>query len=204
MSAMHRSHGDKECAAPAISAGSAGKENLILVGMLEAARESLPHDTAGASRFIEAALDLIRNSRVEIALADSLVSTQRFRRVAEYVETNLAQSLRIDELAAVAGISFADLNELFRRLTGDALRAYLRGRRLKRATCLMRSTPLKLVHIAAQCGFADQAHFSRTFRVQYGLSPRAWREALSTTQGAAASVHGHPVLRRPSTDGKSR
>jgi len=199
MSATHRCNGDEGAREPrAVHDPSAGKDILILAGMLEAAREALSRDVDEAGRLIDAALGLIRNSHARITTAESLLSAQRFHRVAKYVEINLAQSLPVEDFAAVAGISFEALNELFRRLTGDAFRAYLRGRRLQRAAYLMRSTPLKLVHIAAQCGFADQAHFTRTFRLQFGQSPRAWRVSLPTTSGseeAFETLRGGPRSR---------
>jgi AraC-like DNA-binding protein len=52
--------------------------------------------------------------------------------------------------------------ELFRRLLGDGAR---RG--------------ASIADLASQCGFADAAHASRTFKASFGLTPREFRSSIS-------------------------
>lgn len=75
-------------------------------------------------------------------------------------------------LARRARLSVGRLQHRLRAHTGMALRPYLRWLRLLRA----------LEHVAAggaltdaalEAGFADAAHFSRTFRRHFGIAPRA-------------------------------
>jgi AraC-like DNA-binding protein len=53
--------------------------------------------------------------------------------------------------------------------------AYVAIRRVERAKALMSSTREHLSEIALVCGFADQPHFSRSFRRIVGISPGRWR-----------------------------
>ena len=39
----------------------------------------------------------------------------------------------------------------------------------------MQAEGVPLATIAADCGFADQAHFSRSFRAAYGVPPSRFR-----------------------------
>jgi transcriptional regulator GlxA family with amidase domain len=63
---------------------------------------------------------------------------------------------------------------------GDSPHGYVMRRRMERAQGLMLSTDASLAQIAADCGLADQAHFSKVFRRFAGESPAAWRRARAT------------------------
>ena len=60
--------------------------------------------------------------------------------------------------------------------------AYVIQRRLEHATKLMIETDASLSEIAIACGFGDQAHLSRRFRAQTGVTPAAWRRAQKAGQ----------------------
>ena len=53
---------------------------------------------------------------------------------------------------------------------------FLRKLRLRIASRALMETDKSLADIALQCGFADQSHFSREFRRQFGRTPREYRE----------------------------
>lgn len=53
---------------------------------------------------------------------------------------------------------------------------FLRKLRLRIATRALMFTDASLADIALTCGFADQSHFSREFRRQFGRTPREYRE----------------------------
>ena len=50
-------------------------------------------------------------------------------------------------------------------------------RRLDRSRQLIGQNE-SLAAIAADCGFADHGHFSRTFNAAYGITPGQYRDAL--------------------------
>jgi AraC family transcriptional regulator len=60
-------------------------------------------------------------------------------------------------------------------------------RRVERATILMLASNCSLGDIAMQCGFADQAHFSRHFRLVTGVSPAAWRRTARVNRESTGS-----------------
>ena len=82
-------------------------------------------------------------------------------------------------LARAAGVSRAHLARLFREHLGATPVETLRVMRLDRAANLLARTNLEVQEIAEQCGFPNAFHFSRVFRAQYGLSPRALRKRLA-------------------------
>lgn len=63
--------------------------------------------------------------------------------------------------------------------TGDSLGSVVRMRRLLRARRDLETTRRPVAAIAAQWGFADPSHLTRSFRRQFGLSPADYRERHS-------------------------
>jgi AraC family transcriptional regulator len=99
------------------------------------------------------------------------------RRVTEYIEANLASTIRLQDLAGIARLSHSHFCRAFKESVGHPAHAYVMRRRVQRAQGLMLNTVDSLSQIAAQCGMADQAHFCKLFRRLVGESPNAWRRA---------------------------
>jgi AraC-like DNA-binding protein len=72
------------------------------------------------------------------------------------------------------------LRQLYRAFNGtESPAARIRRRRLERAAEILaaRSGPGHVERVALECGFASAEYFSRAFRREFGLSPRAYRTA---------------------------
>lgn len=104
------------------------------------------------------------------------------RRIKAEIEARCGESLKVSELAASLGLSASHFSRAFKASFGECAGDYLRGRRVERARRLMLEGRLGLAEIALQCGFSDQAHFSRVFSSAVGLPPHRWRR----TQALAA------------------
>jgi AraC family transcriptional regulator len=118
-----------------------------------------------------------------------LLVPARTRRVIDYVETNLATDLRLVELSAVAGISRSHFARAFRNTVGMAPHAFVLQRRLARAVELLAQRKLSIREVAERCGFADQAHLTRSFKSRFGRPP-----SLHMPHGAARTHRmDHPV-----------
>lgn len=92
-----------------------------------------------------------------------------------HIEAHLAEPLRLDRLARVAGVDPAYLCRTFRSWLGLPPLAYQRRMRLQRAAQLLLDPGTSVGAAAAAVGFADQLHFSRLFRRWAGAAPQAWR-----------------------------
>ena len=90
--------------------------------------------------------------------------------VVEDVETS-PELLRVDELCARFDISERTLQRLLHKRIGLGPKWLIRRRRLQEAADRLRDLDAELAGIAADLGYADQAHFTRDFRRATGLTP---------------------------------
>jgi AraC family chemosensory pili system transcriptional regulator ChpD len=97
------------------------------------------------------------------------------RRAAARMLDDVAAGHPVSDLAAEAGTSPASLVRAFARATGLTPAAWLYQERLKRARIRIAAGD-RLADVAADLGFADQAHLTRRFRAAYGVPPGEWRE----------------------------
>lgn len=110
--------------------------------------------------------------------------TPRVRRLLHFVEEHLGAPFSLDEWARATGVSPRTLDRLVRRELGVAPGAYVRRRRLARATQYLRESERSVTEVAFACGFTDSNYFARAFRREHGRSPRAWRERVCRTPRA--------------------
>jgi AraC-like DNA-binding protein len=92
-----------------------------------------------------------------------------------HLEANLGASLRVAEVAAVAGVSHNQLIRLFRARLGTTPLAWLQRRRAETAAYLIRSTDRSLGSIAAEVGLPDRQHFNKVIRRCLGCAPSLLR-----------------------------
>jgi AraC-like DNA-binding protein len=139
-----------------------------------------------SARLAVQALDAEIAAKAPLLPAAELVATQpgrgglapwQVRRVAMYMDGNLADSIRCEDLARVTRLSVSHFMRAFRESFGAPPHAYLMRRRMERAQDLMLSTEKTIGQIALDCGFADQSHLTRLFHKIVGESPAAWRRA---------------------------
>jgi AraC-like DNA-binding protein len=79
-------------------------------------------------------------------------------------------------LAAISNMSLSAFERQFRAAFHLTPQRFLRKLRLRIASRALMDTDESLGDIALNCGFADQSHFSREFRRQFGRTPRDYRE----------------------------
>ena len=95
--------------------------------------------------------------------------------VLERMRCHFDESLRIEELAAMAGFSVYQFEQRVRRLFQMSPIQLLHKLRLDEATRLLRETDLPLGEIALQTGWCDQSAFTRHFSRYTGIAPGRFR-----------------------------
>jgi transcriptional regulator of acetoin/glycerol metabolism len=103
------------------------------------------------------------------------LSPGAMRRVREYVEVHLGESIDLSMLAGVAGLSVHHFARQFKQSAGVTPHVYLTQKRVEHAKEMLVQTDLSLAEIAFAVGFFDQGHLARHFRHMLGTTPREFR-----------------------------
>jgi AraC-like DNA-binding protein len=96
-----------------------------------------------------------------------------------YIDDHLDEPLRIPELAKRAGLSPFQFDQRVRALFGLSAGQYLSRLRIDRACDRLKHSRAPLSELALECGYADQAAFTRQFHKSVGLTPGAYRMATA-------------------------
>ncbi len=94
------------------------------------------------------------------------------RRAIALMERHLENVIPVAEVARGVGLSQRQLDRLFQRYVGKSPVAYYRDIRLDRARGLVTQTAMQIAEIALASGFSSAVHFSRAYKVRFGLNPR--------------------------------
>lgn len=130
-------------------------------------------DARALSGHVERALALVQ--RQSIPVEHDVLPLWRRKKILNYIDAHLTDTLRVAELAQQVGLSTSHLSRVFKSHFGLNLGAYVRRQRMARAREMMLTTSKSLAEIALECGLADQAHFTRAFRCLMGVTPGRWR-----------------------------
>jgi AraC-like DNA-binding protein len=156
--------------------------NHVFSGLLRAVADTLEDLSGDQLRPVELAVTefLVAGlaSDVPAPHSSAAIRGAHLHRVRQTVEILLAEpDLRLGRVADAAGVSPRYLQKLF-AASGESFTHYVRLRRLERCRLDMlspRYADASISSIAFRWGFNGSAHFSRAFREQYGVSPRAFR-----------------------------
>ncbi|WP_236795977.1 helix-turn-helix domain-containing protein [Amycolatopsis sp. GM8] len=166
---------------------------------------SMTHDRVGGSLYVDARLDFAHRrvlaaaakGDVDYALTEqllTLVATALRRREPLRPERTLVARARaaiqadhpasssLLSLAGLLGVSPYKLSRAFSRELGISLTQYRNRVRVGRALDRLEAGEPDLAGLAADLGFADQAHLTRTVRDHCGRTPAALRRELSRAE----------------------
>lgn len=109
--------------------------------------------------------------------AGKTIERQRLARVIDYVEEYLTEDISLNDLALVSGLSKFYFLRLFKQAFGLTPHRYLMKRRVERAAIVLKQGIFQkespaIAEVAHQFCFADQSHFTRTFRQVKGVTPK--------------------------------
>lgn len=105
------------------------------------------------------------------------LSGRLVQRVEDAILARLSDTIRLTELAEVAGMSSYHFARKFKSATGETPAAFVMRIRMEKAVQMLKETDLPVSEIAYRTGFSSQSHLSRRLRETYGESPGRLRNA---------------------------
>jgi AraC family transcriptional regulator len=137
---------------------------------------------SGASLVLEAlSLELLVAAARCTSIRPERTAPQWLERARELIHARFAERLTLDDIAAHAGVHPVHLATVFRRRFQCTIGDYIRDRRIEYASSELRKARTPLALIALDAGFANQGHFSTTFKRITGFTPAAYRKAFGRT-----------------------
>lgn len=112
--------------------------------------------------------------RLEPAPRSRREDNPRVRLAAEFIRAHCTEALKLEDICAAAGLSPSYLTRSFRRGYGMTPHAYLLNSRIQYAQARLRRGAA-IAEVALAAGFADQAHFQRTFKQLLAATPGQYR-----------------------------
>lgn len=101
------------------------------------------------------------------------------RQMIQYMGTQYAHPVSIEDMAAGLGYNRAYLSRIFKQETGVSPVTYLLKLRIDKSRQLLRERPgLSIEQVAASVGMQDALYFSRQFSRLYGQSPSEYRRSV--------------------------
>jgi PAS domain S-box-containing protein len=98
-------------------------------------------------------------------------------KVVQHIQNNFAETLRVPDLAARAGLSGYQFEQRLRKIFQLTAGQLIQKTRMEAAVQRLRETNDPIATIALDCGYSDQSAFTRQFKQTVGLSPSEYRTA---------------------------
>lgn len=114
-------------------------------------------------------------SRLTDQVRERPEAVERFAAVMQRIHSHPDQEFTSRDLARVAGLSVSQFDRTFRQCFGTSPRQYLLRVRIEAACQLLAQTGKTIAAIAAETGFHDHAHLTRTFQSVMNTTPSVYR-----------------------------
>lgn len=101
---------------------------------------------------------------------NNTINAERARTVVEYIQSNLKETITLDDISSHVGLSKYHLSRDFKKFTGSTIFEFINLVRCKTASALI-AGGMSVSAAANECGFENLSYFSRTFKKYMGKLP---------------------------------
>jgi AraC family transcriptional regulator len=102
------------------------------------------------------------------------LSHRAFIRAQRYMDAQIGEPMRLSDIARAAHLSRSHFARAFRESTGLSVMIYLRRLRIEKAKAMLIESDASIAAVSATLGFSHHSHFTRLFRKEVGMCPRAF------------------------------
>jgi AraC family transcriptional regulator len=151
-------------------------------------RQDLEHQPP-RSLYIESVIQVLANHLVRhysanpVTIADSTtkLAPQQLQQAIDYIHKRLTLGVKLSDLANEVKMSQYRFARAFKQSTGLPPHQYLLSQRIELAQRLLANKELPIGEIGYQLGFANQSHFTATFRRFTTVTPNLYRQSIGAS-----------------------
>jgi AraC-like DNA-binding protein len=99
------------------------------------------------------------------------------RRALRFAAENYPRAITVENAAREVFLSASRFAHVFSKEMGIPFHRYLAALRISRAKSLLSSSSMRIIDVAARCGFCNQNYFAGVFKKETGKTPREYRRA---------------------------
>ena len=118
-------------------------------------------------------------ARARSSFLGLITMDRRIERAISKIKTDPARPWDLATLAALVNLSPSRFRHLFKQETGSTPAQFLKEVRVRKAQRMLRTTFLSVKQVLKQVGLTSNIHFVSDFRRLYGMTPTAYRRAIS-------------------------
>ena len=93
-----------------------------------------------------------------------------------FIESNLDRDIELSAVAKAAGLSQWYFQRIFKALTNETVKTYIRSRRFANTLDALLIKDTKIIDIALAAGYESQESFTRAFKTAFNLTPNEYRK----------------------------
>ena len=105
-------------------------------------------------------------------------TSEELEKALYYIEKNISESFKIENLAEEFGVSKFNFIKKFKSSTNVTPHQFIIRKKLERSKNLLKEDSLSLADITYMLNFFDQSHFSNSFKKMYGMTPSEFRKTI--------------------------
>lgn len=108
--------------------------------------------------------------------------------ISRIMEENFTNPVSLQDLAYLSGKSLSTFKREFQATFHTSPLKWIRNRRLDKAENLLLETTLSVTEVCYSIGFENITHFSKVFKLRFGLSPSEFRQKSKRTVDEVKNV----------------
>lgn len=102
--------------------------------------------------------------------------------VAEHIRQNLGDDYSIEKISRLAGLNEFKLKNGFKYIFKQTVFSFLRSERMLKAKELLAEGDKSVIEVANEVGYSNPSHFSRSFKAEFGILPKAFQQGVKTSR----------------------
>lgn len=103
-------------------------------------------------------------------------ATEHMNVVAEYIDKNLTEEIRLEDLARLCHMNASYFSTFFKKYNGIPPSEYIMKKRIQKAVQYLTDEEKNIIEIAGMCGFNNSSNFNKAFKKVTGQKPSDFRK----------------------------